>query len=266
MTVSPELRLLAEETFFVVPTPPGANRIVTDRYVMHAPDSPGQRAFAGAGRLRMREDEVDEVVAEVRGRAAERGRNWVTWWVGPSATPADIGERLRAKGVVPLDDPSAEPRYTALVLVDEPPEAPPEIEARRVRDLTEYSSAYDVYWEVAEPERAHTVDRSGDATMYEQRHLSGGAVAYLAWSDGEPAGMALSAPRPEGAAIVGGYVLPRFRGRGVYRALVRARWEDAASWGDRALAGLGGAMSGPILQRVGFTSLGTVDVLYDEFG
>jgi GNAT superfamily N-acetyltransferase len=51
------------------------------------------------------------------------------------------------------------------------------------------------------------------------------------------------------------HVLPVYRGRGVYRALVRARWDAALARGTLALVTQAGQMSRPILQRLGFRTL-----------
>ena len=57
-------------------------------------------------------DSVAGAVAEVRALLRERGLTKVTWWVGPSAAPADLEERLLAEGLT-LDD---EPNLTLLAL------------------------------------------------------------------------------------------------------------------------------------------------------
>jgi hypothetical protein len=58
-------------------------------------------------------------------------------------------------------------------------------------------------------------------------------------------------------------VLERARGRGAYRALVRARWDDAAERGTPALIVHAGRMSRPILERLGFQAVAEIDVLED---
>ena len=45
---------------------------------------------------------------------------------------------------------------------------------------------------------------------------------------------------------------PAARGQGAYRALVRARWDEAVQVGQPALVVHAGAMSRPILERLGF--------------
>jgi GNAT superfamily N-acetyltransferase len=61
----------------------------------------------------------------------------------------------------------------------------------------------------------------------------------------------------------GGAVLPQYRGRGVYRALVASRWEAAVEMGKPALTVHAGAMSRPILERCGFEEVCRVEVLAD---
>lgn len=78
---------------------------------------------------------------------------------------------------------------------------------------------------------------------------------YLAWCDGEPAGTGGLTYRPALDAIYlsGGNVLPAYRGRGVYRALIAARLADAR--GARlAVTHARAHTSAPILERLGFAT------------
>ena len=76
----------------------------------------------------------------------------------------------------------------------------------------------------------------------------------------------LCAVTPYGLALFGGATLSRARGRGAYRALIHARWQEAAESGTPALITQGGSMSRPILERLGFRSIGRIDMLVDDFG
>ncbi|HEY6054335.1 MAG TPA: hypothetical protein VIU86_10415, partial [Gaiellaceae bacterium] len=67
-----------------------------------------------------------------------------------------------------------------------------------------------------------------------------------------------------GASLIGGGVLPWARGRGAYRALVRARWEAASAQGTPALVVVAGAMSRPILERLGFEPVSRIEILLDD--
>jgi GNAT superfamily N-acetyltransferase len=75
--------------------------------------------------------------------------------------------------------------------------------------------------------------------------------------DGEPAGAAGMSLYPPAAAILqGGAVRPKFRGRGIYRALVAARQEIARQDNVDGLTVWGGDMSAPILEGLGFHKVG----------
>jgi hypothetical protein len=63
--------------------------------------------------------------------------------------------------------------------------------------------------------------------------------------------------------MIGGGVLPEARGRGVYRALVHARWVDAVAAGTPALCTHAGRMSRPILERIGFQPVAEQEILLD---
>ncbi|MFZ1881837.1 MAG: GNAT family N-acetyltransferase, partial [Gaiellaceae bacterium] len=88
---------------------------------------------------------------------------------------------------------------------------------------------------------------------------------YVALLDGEPVGVgrAIFSPNCPAVVMLGGGVLREARGRGVYRALVRARWDDAVAAGTPALVTHAGAMSRPILERLGFQAVAEQEILFD---
>ena len=75
--------------------------------------------------------------------------------------------------------------------------------------------------------------------------------------------MDMRSTEPGPVLLAGGVTLPRARGRGAYRALVRARWDAARDSGAPALVTQAQAASRPILERLGFRSTGTIPVLVD---
>ena len=114
---------------------------------------------------------------------------------------------------------------------------------------------------VAANDEAFGNETHADARTLEQRRrnfvAAGNKYLLLASVDGEPAGSgSLTVDGPEGAAMNGGAVRPKFRGRGIYRALVAARLQIARDLGAAGLAVWGGPMSAPILERLGFTKVG----------
>jgi GNAT superfamily N-acetyltransferase len=114
-----------------------------------------------------------------------------------------------------------------------------------------------------EPSDAAAVERQRRA--YDELHVNGKFVAYLAWVDGEPAAAGAAGFCADGVTLGGAGTLPELRGHGAYTALVRARWDAAVERETPALVVQAGAMSRPILERLGFQSLGDVDVLLDDF-
>ncbi|MBC7974333.1 MAG: GNAT family N-acetyltransferase, partial [Myxococcales bacterium] len=79
---------------------------------------------------------------------------------------------------------------------------------------------------------------------------------FLARCEGEPAAVASYVAFPRSAHLVGGVVLPRFRGLGLYRALVRARMADAHARGiPLATSHARETTSAPILAKLGFAAI-----------
>ena len=78
-------------------------------------------------------------------------------------------------------------------------------------------------------------------------------VGFLATLDGRPAATALAIPSDRGVFLVGGATAAWARGRGLYRALVRARWAYAVARGTPTLVTHARTdPSYPILHRLGF--------------
>jgi len=106
---------------------------------------------------------------------------------------------------------------------------------------------------------AHVMGCDDCRTFYQQERAAKAALAA-----GAAAGTA--APTEHGLLLYGGATLPHARGRGAYRAVLHARWVEAARNGTPALITQGGSMSRPILERLGFERVGEVHMLLDEFG
>ena len=91
-------------------------------------------------------------------------------------------------------------------------------------------------------------------------------LRHAVWLDGEIVSTGTAAPTDHGLLLYGGATKKSARGRGAYRALIRARWDDAVALGTPALITQGGSMSRPILERLGFERVGEVHMLLDKFG
>ena len=86
-------------------------------------------------------------------------------------------------------------------------------------------------------------------------------TTYLALVDEEPVGFARDVFTRHGVLMLGGAVLPEARGKGVYTALVIARWTHAAERGAQRLLVSAGPESAPILESLGFEPIGKVRLL-----
>jgi GNAT superfamily N-acetyltransferase len=93
-----------------------------------------------------------------------------------------------------------------------------------------------------------------------------GRWSYLALVEGLPVAEGSVRRTVHGPLwLAGGVTLPAFRGRGIYRALVRARWDDAVRLGAGALVVIANVdTSYPILERLGFQAAGRVRLLADR--
>jgi GNAT superfamily N-acetyltransferase len=250
------LREIAEYPNSFGPLGPKDERIETPRYTLCI--GPGRR-WNTVQRQRFTAAEVDDVLEEVRSLLRERGRDVTQWEVGSSAQPADLVELLLERGLVRDKEPYA----VALVLTTTPPEPTPGITARRVETFEEYAAACAVQWEAFGTPADEVAENEA---MLPERWRDTPNVMHAAWVDGAIVAAGTSAPTTHGLLLYGGATRPAARRRGAYRALLRARWDEAVARGTPALITQGGAMSRPILEQLGFQAVGHVHMLLDEFG
>ena len=258
--LTPELLGLAEDANTYTPLRPGEERIELDRYVLWMSASSGHAVFTVAQRLRLADDAWETDVEEVRALCRERGRVPFTWEVGTHATPTDLADRFLEAGMRPFDEPLA-----IGMVMTEPPEGEPAagVEVRSVDSPEQLVEAHRIarIGFGMEPEDDDLDEAARDLDA--QREL-GTWVSYLAYLEGRPVAQAQATFTPHGVVMNGGSTLPDARGHGAYRALVRARWEAAAERGTPALVTQAGAMSKPILERLGFRAVCEIHILLDD--
>jgi GNAT superfamily N-acetyltransferase len=244
------LEELAEDTMAHTLPQPGAERVDRDDLVLVVT---GNSAYV----LRIRLGDVDDAIAWARAQVIERDVPRLEWWVGWNATPADLGDRLLAAGLEPDDE---EATLTGMTLDEPPPEAS-EFVARRIVTIEDQLAALTVDSDVWGHDAAERARR----TETEQRRFDpNGTVHHFAAYDGErPVGFGRAVDMAEGVALLGGAVLPEYRGRGIYRALVRARWDHAVSRGTPLLVVQAGHMSEPVLRGLGFRAYGVLRLYTD---
>ena len=248
------LREVAEYPNSFSPVGENEERLETGRYTL----------CIGAGstwntvqRQRFPLGELDEVLAEVRDALRERGRAQTQWEVGSSAPPGLV-DALIERGLEREKDPYA----VALVLTSEPPAIAPEFTARQIESLEELEAAMAVQWEAFEATPEEIEEARG---LLPERFRQNLYLRHAVWLDGELVCTGTAAATEHGLLLYGGATKTNARGRGAYRALIRARWDDAVALGTPALITQGGSMSRPILERLGFERVGEVHMLLDRF-
>jgi hypothetical protein len=247
------LREYAETPDRFAPIPAGSSvsRFADERIcVIQGP------TWAGVSGPRVRdEEELDEVIELVHELVPADKRQ--VWWLGPTARPENIIELLEARGFRVAEDG---PECRAMVLTSEPPESAPGIEVHRVETFEDFAASRQVQWDAfAVPEKRRELQREHMRSEFEEAMEYGTPLTFLALLDGKPAATGMALPSDRGVFLIAGSTATWARGRGLYRALVRARWDYAVERGTPAL--VTEALidtSYPILQRLGFSEVCTI--------
>ncbi|HST15185.1 MAG TPA: GNAT family N-acetyltransferase [Gaiellaceae bacterium] len=249
--MAPTVAELAEDAAVHVLPRPGFETIFRDEFFFEA-----GRHRASMQRLRL--DDVESAVAWAREQCARRSIERCEWWVGWSASPADLADRLTGLGFVPDDE---EAKLTGMS-IDHEPLAAPQVEVRRIETMEQQLAALEVDWDVWSLPEAERVSRR--AYEHERFDPNGAVHHFAAYADDTPVGFGRAIDMDHGVALMGGAVLPEARRRGVYRALVHARWEHASARGTPLLVVQAGRMSAPVLTGLGFRRHGTILLFVDR--
>lgn len=191
---------------------------------------------------RLHTDRIADVFHEVRALAPGARLVWIT---DGSSEP-----ELRALGCRDQDPPLTS-HITALA-TGEPPPAVAGIEIRRVESYDEFLVAMQV------ANAGWQTDVSGDPDRRWRQHLDRPGGDWVAVLDGRPVAYAGAIAGPQGLFLTGGVTLPEARGRGAYRALVRARWDEAVRRSTPSLVVHAEEASRRVLERIGFECVGNV--------
>jgi GNAT superfamily N-acetyltransferase len=191
---------------------------------------------------RLRTDCVAGVFDEVRGHAPRARLVWIT----------DEGceSELRALGCRNQDPPLTS--YITALATAKPPPTVAGIEIRRIETYADFLVALEV------ASAGWQTDMSGDAEAAWQRQLERPGGDWVAILDGRPVAYAGAIAGPRGLFLTGGVTHPDARGRGAYRALVRARWDEAVRRGTPGLVVHAEDASRRVLERIGFERVADV--------
>jgi GNAT superfamily N-acetyltransferase len=197
-------------------------------------------------------DNADRAIGEQVEHFQSQGKD-LTWIVYGHDRPADLKERLLARGF------EADELETVLVLdLQQAPVAlqkPVHHDVRRITQPHQLDDVITIHQQVwgssFERWRARLCRRLVEAP----ENLS----LYVAYADGLPAStcqVSYYAGRPF-ASLVRAATLPAYRGRGLFTALVATLVQVARQRTVRYLDSDAGAMSRPILEKLGFQRLTT---------
>lgn len=193
---------------------------------------------------------VDRGIASVLDYYREQGKMF-SWVVGPTSTPANLGERLLAHGFTRNDDEAM------WGMVQHPLDTEiPMATGTTIRRVTRAEAL---------PHKAMLAAAYGfgltedaiDWLLLLLEALGDQTAIYLAWVDDTPDPVAWSFVfyHPDGDTMVlgGSATLPTHRHRGLYKALVAQRLRDAHARGcTTAIVHAVRTTSAPICERLGF--------------
>jgi GNAT superfamily N-acetyltransferase len=203
------------------------------------------REWIGVCKLNIAPEEAPAVVQEVHALAPGAEVQWHV--VAPAD---DVVAAMRAAGCRPAEPPN-ELTFTALATESEPPSVDG-IVVRRVEGFDDFLLGLEVMVAAVPDATEWAAKQLADARATYARRSSRPGGQWLAFLDGEAVGYAAAVAGHRGLYLSGGSTIPQVRGRGCYRALIRARWDEAVRRGTPALVVHAQETSRPILERCGF--------------
>jgi GNAT superfamily N-acetyltransferase len=196
--------------------------------------------------------QLDELIDRQIAHFATLGQPF-EWKLRSHDKPADLADRLRAKGFVP------EPTETVVVGVAtdlaHDPVLPDGVTMRAVHDRADLERIAAMETRVWSDDRSwHADDLAARVTDAPQD-----IVILVAEASGDvvAAGWIVFTPGADFAGLWGGSTLASWRRRGIYHALVARRAQLAAARGVRYLQVDASDDSRPILERLGFVAITT---------
>jgi GNAT superfamily N-acetyltransferase len=205
--------------------------------------------------------ELDALIARQREHFAARGED-VEWKLHGHDEPADLADRLRAAGFEPEDEETVVVGPAA-PLAAAAPELPDGVRLREVTSRVDFDRIAAMESTVWGEDQSYR----GEALAAEVAATPDGVTVVVAETIPDPsaadpstvvsAGWVRYVDGTDFATLWGGSTLPQWRGRGIYRALVRYRASLAVHRGLSLLQVDASADSRPILERNGFVAITT---------
>lgn len=209
--------------------------------------------------------DVDAAVDEARTLVREHGREMLVWLTGPDHPW--LAGALARHGLRNEDSPGFESVENAMALVDPPGGDGGEcVEVAVVESFEAFADGTRV--ELAAfgipPDGRAKAEAELEERFAEYMTPTNPYRRWNARLEKRVVGTAGAVLGDAGVNLFGGGVLADARGRGVYRALVNARWKLAVERGTPALTVQAGRMSRPVLERLGFEFIAQMPMYLDD--
>ncbi len=217
-------------------------------------------------RDRLTETDLDAAVDEARTLVRERGREMLVWQAGPDHPW--LADALAQRGLRNEDAAGFESVENAMALLAPPAgDGGEDVDVELVESFEAFGDSVRIESVAFElpPEGQAKLEAELDERFAEYTTPASPLRRWNARLEQRVVGTATAVLGDVGVNLFGGAVLADARGRGVYRALVNARWKLAVERGTPALTVQAGRMSRPVLERLGFQFIAEMPMYVDEF-
>lgn len=211
---------------------------------VYMPTVPTPR-YCHVSRIRVEEGEVDQLIAAARDFFRERGIPACSLLVTPATRPASLGVRLLRLGFRAESNPVMLREAGAPVRV---------WRNQSVRVERAAPGQLDLFWDLLRQTffAGAPPDVLAEGRRGAEISFAIGAVNYIAYLDGQPAGAGTLFLRGPMGGIYNMCTLPRFRRCGVASAVLAACIADGGALGCRVLGLTPTPMGRPLYERLGF--------------
>jgi GNAT superfamily N-acetyltransferase len=260
-TIPDAVRQLAEHPMRELPIPPNFEKVDIGGAMVLMTPFPIAQCVEPTG---VDVAGIPRAVEAARAVARDGGKTVLAWWIAPEH--AHLAPALEELGLVNEDTPGFEAVENAMVLVTAPDDSGLEgIEVKEVASFEEFAAGARVSMDSFEMTPAMRAEMEAGLTQrYEESiHPDNPGRGFVALVDGRIVGSATAVLGDAGVNLFGGSVHRDARGRGVYRALLVARWRLAVECETPALTIQAGRMSKPIVERLGFVQTAAVRLYVD---